>query len=90
MVDYEIGRCTSVALTEVRTVLHRAKTALLHIPTGDSVNNELIVRGEIHARHLDKPREVVRPHPELDEMIVALEQVVSLLERWRRTGQPKR
>jgi hypothetical protein len=92
MTEYEIGRCTSMALTEVRTVLKRAESALEAIPReGSRYYDELVIQGDVYDIYgKDPDRQAISPHPERDEMIAALEQCVRLLERWRRTGRPLR
>lgn len=73
------GRETGRALTEVRTVLSRAETALADLSAGPS-----------EGRFDPVTREFTRyPDPEQDEMEEALRQVVVLLARWRRTGRKK-
>ena len=78
------GRETSNALTEVRTVLSRAETALDYIVHGPT---------EGHTEY-DENHHYVGFHREFDpdheEMEEALRQCVMLLSRWRRTGRPKR
>lgn len=96
MTDYEIGRCTSRPLTEVRTVLSRAETALQHWSSFDAL---VVVEGEYVGHYSGRDdvddygyigRVAITPHPDVDEMREALEKVVELLSPWRRTGRPKR
>lgn len=72
---YSPNAATSRALTEVRTVLSRARTALdkfdrpgLEMPPGDNRFNE------------------IAPHcgDDIEQMRAALEKVVALLEPWQR------
>lgn len=62
------GRDTSMALSEVRTVLGRATTALEY----------LHAIGALYERD-----------PDHDSICKALEEVIDLLEPWRRTGRRK-
>lgn len=76
---------TSRALTEVRTVLSRAETAL------DALAHDLARKGEeVIVRWERKPEGGMRPvygtyepDPEVALMISAMEGVVLSLERWR-------
>lgn len=81
------GREVTNALTEIRTVLSRAETALAVLDCGPSEwrqdgfeePNAAGYRTPIHVREAD---------PDQDEMVDALREVVVLLARWRRTGRP--
>jgi hypothetical protein len=85
------GRDTSPELTEVRTVLSRAEDARLtlwHYQTGQLKHGGRWVPGF----NDDLPRLVDPdpPDPEIAEMIEALDQAITLLDRWRRTGRARR
>lgn len=72
------GRETSNALTEVRTVLSRAEHA----------------RGRIDGRSESSDPEQYwlrdAEDPDAAEMRAALDAVIGLLDKWRRTGRPAR
>ena len=69
---------TSSALTEVRTVLSRAETALLLLGKGPSEYKHVM-------KYDTKTWETERwPDPDQDDMEQALRTVVTLLSRWRR------
>lgn len=67
---------TGVALTEVRTVLSRAETALATLTAGPSEGTY-----DYDTREYNR-----YPDPDQDDMEEALRQVVVLLSRWRRRG----
>lgn len=80
------GRDTSSELVEVRTVLGRAENAIATLT-------------KYRDRELYRPRPTRHPagrgfvddrtpDPDVEDMIAELEQVVSRLSRWRRTGRP--
>jgi hypothetical protein len=70
------GRDTSYALTEVRTVWKRAKSALDRLDHLDEYLGTYYSDDEID--------------PDTPEIRAALEQVVELLEPWKRTGRKSR
>lgn len=72
--DTTRGRDSSRALTEVRTVLSRAEAA-----------RELIA-----ALRPDTERPHPVRDPDSDDMCAALDQVIAILTRWRRTGPTTR
>jgi hypothetical protein len=80
--DTDRGRETSNALTEIRTVLSRARTAqrFLDGPTEYRLTSD-------GSRDHDAPRV---EDPDAREMRIALAEVVELLEGWARTGPPKK
>lgn len=96
--DYDIGRSTSSALVAVRTVLSSAETALHSWSNMQPMETQpgkfIGYRHEPHDGYDPETgylgRELVRPHPELDEMREVLEEIVAKLDRWRRTGRPKK
>ena len=78
--EYDPTTSVSTQLTEVRTVLSRARTAL-----------ELIERNpdwNYHSEYVDRVwvRHTV-PHPEVDDMIKSLRDTVVSLSRWERKGK---
>ena len=83
--DHPRGRESGEALTEVRTVLSRAESALRRIgPPGHetewlrrSAGQQSTYADRSAGKHED---------PDADEMRAALQGVVDLLERWRKTG----
>ena len=95
--EIDLGRETSTLLTEVRTVLSRAETALYGYGADRSwisAKAALLIEGEKGHREnghyiVDSPA-VRIPHPDRDEIQAALEQVVELLSPWRRTGPKKK
>lgn len=104
MTEPDLGRLVSAPLTEVRTVLSRARTAIDRIQRiqrgetydGNGLVNEAGRRAgfeggfdEWRARQAS-PEYVIEPHPQLDEMVDALSRVVALLERWEKTGAIRR
>lgn len=70
----ERGRDVSVELTEIRTVLSRAESAIQRISARDQ---DWMVRSG--RQKIDQDR---------DDMLIALEAVVMKLNRWARTGRP--
>lgn len=90
----DLGRMQSTLLTEVRTVLSRAETAL---GSGQWIQEaELHIKPGVFRRLPDATeppfcahvgRESI-PHPEREEILQALEKVVELLAPWRKTGTP--
>ena len=95
MPDEGRGRDVSDELTEVRTVLSRAETALRSIHHLRKVVTHLVVNGTAEARRygiVDKPgihRVDYRQDPDVEEMERALEATVNMLDRWRKTGRPR-
>lgn len=95
----DLGKLVSYPLTEVRTVLSRARTAIDQIERfrTDGVQLDALVNeagrragfeggfDEWRARQAS-PEYVIEPHPQLDEMLAALAQVIALLEPWEKTG----
>lgn len=77
------GSDTSRALAEVRTVLSRAETALSKL--SDGVTEYRYDRNTDSTDGRDEWRD-----EDADEMVFDLEQVVTLLEKWRKTGATKR
>lgn len=87
--EYKRGRETTAALTEIRTVLSRAETALAFLDREKAhVGNKL---NEWELKHPD-----TWPHdddgcllgdPDLDAMREALGETVRQLDQWRRTGK---
>lgn len=91
MSTYERGRDTSTELTEVRTVLSRAENALETVERrmirgdyrtdwghGYNCEDKQACEDEAHWHRVD---------PDADDMAEALAKVISLLDRWRRTGR---
>lgn len=78
------GNETSRALTEVRTVLSRAETALDALSSGPM---EYITEHDADGRYLGYRRE---PDPEQEAMVEALRAAVVALTPWRRAGARRR
>jgi hypothetical protein len=72
---------TSYALTEVRTVLSRAETARLNLDGPTEYALQPDGRRDYGTRTDDEDAALMR---------AALDQVVELLEPWRRTGRSRR
>ncbi len=68
--DTEIGRRTSDELTEARTVLSRAESALERL---------------LWIKHYESPRDPL--HNEIENDLI---RVRDLLEKYRRTGRPRK
>ncbi len=97
--DIDLGREVSNLLSEVRTVLSRARTALLGY---DAVAQEWDDQWMSKARLVttqgrfwwlpegdpNRIDEVSIPHPDAAEIQAAMEKVVELLSPWDRTGRP--
>lgn len=84
------GRESSVELTEVRTVLGRAETALITLrgaKTRTSIHGygKDDVSGRIMLRQFP-----YAPDPDLDGMIQAMENIVRALSPWKKTGKSLR
>ncbi|MFH8295110.1 hypothetical protein [Streptomyces sp. NPDC018059] len=77
------GRESSGALTEVRTVLSRAESALRDGPTEYLYTDD--GRGLLHDEHGEW---ATAYDPDHDQIQQALATVVALLEPWRSTGRP--
>lgn len=80
---YDPHRTVSAALTEVRTLLRRAQTAIRLIEDDPLIR---VTEGEWDysvqpARYV--PPETI-PHPDADEMIEVLKETVEKLKRWER------
>ena len=78
------GRDTGIALSEVRTVLGRARTALgvlEYDERGTEWDTTRDERGFLVSERKYKD-------PDHDAMVAALRQTVAALERWERTGRP--
>lgn len=83
------GRDVSEELTEVRTVLSRAINArdtLRHWRDGDYGPRG----GRWNQETQTRVGGSVLPDVDVNEMINAMEGVIILLERWRRTGRPRK
>lgn len=80
------GAEKSYALTEVRTVLSRAETAIKLLESGPTEWRYDVewIDGERHSER------ITEYDPDHKDMIFALRAVVAQLERWRRTGKGKR
>ena len=78
--EYDPATSGSMQLTEVRTVLSRARTALELIEKNPDWN--------YHSEYVDGVwvRRTV-PHPEVDDMIKSLRDTVVSLSRWERKGK---
>lgn len=88
--EIDLGRMTSSALTEVRTVLSRAETAMWVLHR----EQDLILEHGKWERNPETGKcgyagRVEIPHPELDDMRRAMAQVVALLESWQKTGKSR-
>lgn len=86
-VEYDPNKDVSGPLTEVRTVLSRAETALETLVTGGTV---LRWDGKQQWTNGQWDRGTPIDHPDGDEMVAALRQAVVLLSPWRKTGSVKR
>jgi len=96
MSDYpeDMGRSTSWALAEVRTVLNRARTALESIGTDPT---KVLWKVQFSAPQFDGPadrysghcEEIAIEHPGAAEMIHGLQEAVRLLEPFEKTGRTK-
>lgn len=80
--DYPRGRDVSTALTEVRTVLSRAEAALRRLSEPTEYHKLPECRYDF-----DRPK---YEDPDAQDMRLALDQVIDLLDRWRRTGRTAR
>lgn len=78
------GNETSRALTEVRTVLSRAETALDALSSGPM---EYVTEHDEEGRYVGYHRE---PDPEQEAMVDALRVAVAALTPWRRAGARRR
>lgn len=88
--SYDRGRDTSSELVEVRTVLGRAETAVISL-------DRAIALGD---RHLDwkckrdgdctNEEHWHRTDPDAQEMREALQETVTRLDHWRRTGTKRK
>jgi len=90
-VSADRGRDTSRSLTDVRTVLSRAETALADLTRRSYHPNMPATRWDREADRWVETGELVggdQDDPDIEEMCAALEQAVSLLDKWRRTGRP--
>jgi hypothetical protein len=74
------GNDVSEELTEVRTVLKRAETALQNIRDA---------RAGATSRAWSRYPQPFNHDPDTDEMILVLEQAVQGLAKWRKTGRTK-
>jgi hypothetical protein len=84
---YDPHRSTSLVLTEVRTVLSRAETAIETIernPTWILIDSDWDY-GQSPPAYVPP---VTQRHPDVDDMLAALRDAVAALERWR--GPSKR
>lgn len=80
------GRESGNALTEVRTVLSRAESALQMIgPPGHETENAGRKSGPGIMSYAER-KAGVHEDPEADAMRAALQAVVDLLDPWRKTG----
>ena len=85
--NIDLGRLSSGVLTEVRTVLSRARTAL------DSLENNphLVLESAQPIRDEEGgfvgwTEPVTVKHPDIEEMIAVLSFTVDKLSKWKRTG----
>jgi hypothetical protein len=90
------GRDVSDALTEVRTVLSRAETAmdtlLWHSYRGNLPTMRTFDTPEGPYKRgyaLDGPPSGKAPDPDVEDMFYALERTVRDLARWRKSGKRK-
>lgn len=90
------GRDVSLELTEVRTVLSRAETALSALLNLSYAGNWIAprwVRDPETGKYVvdgEHPAKGTAPDPDVEAMFAALEEVVARLARWRRTGKTRR
>lgn len=83
--DHPRGRESGEALTEIRTVLSRAESALRRIgPEG--TETEWLGREAGTHQTYDERRAGRHEDPEADRMRAALQRVIDELEPWRKTG----
>jgi hypothetical protein len=92
------SRDVSYALTEVRTVLSRAETAMEALvrlsyrgnrPTTYGVRVPYGDNNTCMEWHYDGPPSGEAPDPDTEDMYYALERAVRDLARWRRAGKGK-
>ncbi|MFJ1695717.1 hypothetical protein ACIOHC_11285 [Streptomyces sp. NPDC088252] len=80
------GREVSAALTEARTVLSRAESALSHLDGPTEWLYELDGCTPLD----DANGDWIRAYdPDHDELVRSLTAVIALLEPWQRTGRPE-
>lgn len=86
------GRDVSQALTEVRTVLSRAETARRDLIQMSYAGNRPGFRWdkETGETFWDLPPTGEAPDPDTEAMVEALDEVIRLLARWRKTGRTRR
>lgn len=88
--EYPRGRDTSNELVEVRTVLSRAKHAAGVLRDRSEETRPTQWDAEKKEWYDYIPSyEYWPPDPDRAEMLEAMDQVVELLDRWRRTGRGK-
>jgi transposase InsO family protein len=81
------SRDVSDELTEVRTVLSRAETALARLDMLDKRRGEVRRRWVTDPPHHSRWEEYVyEPDQDLDDMRVSLMDVINILKRWRKHG----
>jgi hypothetical protein len=89
--SYDRSTESSAALTEVRTVLSRAETALVELERerawGSRPLPEWRLRGGDLGEHGDG---MYHADPDIDDMIDALNETVKRLDKYRRTGKTRR
>lgn len=89
---YERGNETTQALTEVRTVLSRAETALVSLEReraseGTPLSSWQLRFPDEYDTHGDG---LQHADPDIDDMIDALNETVKRLDKYRRTGKTRR
>lgn len=89
MTTYARGNETSEALTEVRTVLSRAESALERLEHERASIGIKLPEYQLSWREHDADG-YFTGDPDLAPMIGALNDVVRSLDRWRRTGRARR
>lgn len=89
---YDRGQDSTNALTEIRTVLSRAETALLSLErerarAGTPLDDWQLKYAD--PRTVDEDNRFI-PDPDIEDMINSLNDTVRRLDKYRRTGRTKR
>lgn len=90
-VVYDPNRTVSAQLTEIRTVLSRARTALEVVDTSpDIITRQGVWQRREDGRGAEYVGRETAPHPEHADMVAALRRTVVELARWERLpGKPR-
>lgn len=92
MAEYARGNDTSYELTEARTVLSRAETALLLLERHRARDGRSLDQWEINVQLRDGTFTdgLFHADPDTNAIITILEETVRQLDKYRRTGKTKR